>query len=61
MLQALNTKVLLLILAALALVGAAAFRIERHTHKQADLMQQQVDENKRFADEVEAIKKKQQR
>ncbi len=59
MLQSLNTKVLLLILAALAIFDAAAFRIERHTHKQADLMQQQVDENKRFAEEVEAIKKKQ--
>jgi hypothetical protein len=57
MLQALNTKVLLVIFAALVLIGAAAFRIERNTHRQAALMQQSVDENKRFAEEVEKLKK----
>jgi len=57
MLRAINGKLLLAILAALVLIGAAAFRIERNTRRQADLTQQTIDEQKRFAEQVEALKK----
>jgi uncharacterized membrane protein YgcG len=57
MLRAINVKLLLAILAALVLIGAAAFRIEHNTRRQADLTQQTIDEQKRFAEQVETLKK----
>ena len=60
MLAAINTKVLIAIIAALAIIGAALLRIEANTRRQVQLTQQPIDENRRFAAEVEALKHKRQ-
>jgi len=57
MLKAMNTKLLILILAALAGLSAVLFQIERHTAEQAAMARKQEAEQERMRNDDEAFRK----
>ncbi len=57
MLNAVNTKILVLILAALAALGAVLFKIEQHTAEQAAIARQQQAQQEQIRKDDEAFRK----
>jgi predicted aconitase len=57
MLSAVNTKILVLILAALTALGAVLFKIEQHTAEQAAIARQQQADRDRIRKEDEEFRK----